>query len=156
MTSTEAAIQAGIKAEIAELAAFADADVVINDWAILDNTTENAPYIIIQTAEEFESRMDTVEPENTWSIIVAVFVRFVEWKTSLDDLQTRRQAILDRFNTAGINARSADGIEAVSIDRIYAASAIEPYFDPYLHEDEISEATPIYLYQVMIFETREW
>lgn len=148
-TITEAQIQSGLQTAIQAMDEFADADVVINDWGVLDKSSSNAPYVIITSADVFDSMQDTVSPQNTWDIQAALVERFTTWKATLDNLTTRRQAIIDKINTT--NVRTAGGLTGVNIRRVRNRSDIEPYYDPYVQD--IGEAIPIYLIQTIVLET---
>ncbi len=90
-------------------------------------------------------------PVNNWTIKLWLFERFTEWKTALDNLTVRRQAIIDEFNEVGGN-RSAGGATATTANVIRSGSPIQPYYDPQLPSNLVAEADPIYLYQLILLE----
>ena len=70
---SEVTIQAAVQDTLQAMAAFAAADIVINDWSILDSSTFAAPYVIIRTADSVTSRQDTMTPNTRWQIPVTLF-----------------------------------------------------------------------------------
>ena len=152
---SEATIQTGIQTQIQAMAEFADADVKINDWSILDQGNAAAPYVIISDADTFVSRQDSKTAVTTWEIVVTLCEAFTDWTTTLNNLRTRRQALIDNFNAVG-DARSADGLAAVTVDEIRSEGPITPYYGPYLRADDMAEALPQFLNQSMIFVTQEF
>lgn len=152
---TEATIQAGIQAVIQTMTEFANADVVINDYTIYDQSSSRAPYVLIQTADDFSSRQDVMTPETTYQIPVTLVERFTDWKETLDGLTTRRDAILTKFNAVG-TARAANGIAALTVDDIRPAGPIAFVYDAYLPEEQRAEAMPVFVAQTLIFEATEF
>lgn len=152
---SEVLIQQGIQTQIRAMAEFADADVVINNWGILDQSVENAPYVIISNSDTFRSKQDVKTAETTWEIPVTLFEAFTDWETTENNFRTRRQAIIENFNAVG-DARSADGLDAVTVDEIRSEGPITPYYGVYLTDEQMAEATPQFLYQTLIFSTEEY
>lgn len=155
MSAGEAAIQTGIQAQIQALVEFADADVVINDWGVLDGSTENAPYVIISNADTFNSKQDTTSAETSWEIPVSLFEKFDSWPLTENALRDRRQALIDKFNAIG-NARSAGGLMSVSINGIRNEGPITPYYGIYLTDAQMAETLPVFLFQTLIFSVEEF
>lgn len=151
---TEATIQAGIQDTIQAMTEFANADVVINDWGIFDQTSSKAPYVLIQTADEFRSRHDLGAPENIYHIPVMLVEVFTDWPETMNGLTTRRDALLTTYNTGG-NQRSAGGIP-VTIDEIRPQGPIAFIYDPSIPDNQLAEALPIFVAQTLIFEVKEW
>ena len=153
---SEATIMAGLQTAIQAMEEFKNADVVINDWDVLSQTgaKSRAPFVIIESSDDFESRQDVQTPETTWNIKVTLIEGFGKrWKTTLDNLQTRRQAIIDKINDDDI--RSAGGLDATTIDTITAGSPITEIWNKY--ELEVSEAVPPdWLAQLLILECLEF
>lgn len=152
---TEATIQAGIQDVIQSMIEFANADVVINDWGILDQSSSDAPYVLITSADNFTSRQDVTTAETTYEIPVMLIERFTDWKETYDNLTTRRDAILTKFNAVG-TARSADGLTATTVDVIRPAGEITQLYDSYLSPEELAEALPTFIAQTLIFEVTEF
>jgi len=153
--SGEAGIQTGIQAILQSMTEFADADVVINDWSVLDQPNENAPYVIISNADEFDSKQDVKTAETTWQEVITLVEAFSDWATTLNNLRTRRQAIIDKFNAVG-SARSAGGLAATTMDRLRSEGPITPYYGPYVPQDQLAEAMPIYLMQSLLMQVEEY
>lgn len=152
---SELAIQEGIQDILQAMSEFADADVVINDWGLLDQSNSNAPYVIISNADDFVSRQDVKTPETTWQIPVTLCEAFSDWPTTLNNLRARRQAIIDEFNTVGDN-RSANGLAAVTIDEIRNDGPIQPYYGPYVPAEAQAEVLPQFLNQTLILTVQEF
>lgn len=149
---SELAIQTALQTAFKAMDEFADADVLINDWTVLDQSVLKAPYVIISDADTFRSRQDTSTPNTTWEIVVTLLENFEDWTTALDNVRTRRQAIIDKVNTG--DTRSAGGLEGTSIDEIRSGTPITPRYDTYV--ENISEAEPIYLFQDLILVCEEF
>ena len=151
---SEATIMSGMQTAIRAMSEFASADVVINDWSVLDGPVSGAPYVIIATSDEFMSRQDAPTAVTTWDLNVILFEHFTDWNTTLTNLRTRRQAIIDKINSSDI--RSAGGLEAVDVQEIRAAGPIIPWFDPDIDPELMYEADPLYLVCPMILVCEEF
>lgn len=154
MTSnvTEADIANGLQTAIQAMAEFADADVVVNDWGVLDGSVSQAPYVIITTADDFTSRQDAPSANDTYSIPVTLFEAFTDWPTTLTNFRTRRSALITLANAGG-TFRSAGQLESVTINAVRSGGKILPYYQPGLTSEEMQEATPQFLMQEIIFDT---
>lgn len=152
---TEATIQAGIQDVIQSMSEFANADVIINDWGIFDQPNVHAPYVLITSADNFISRHDAPTAETTYEIPVMLVERFTDWKETYDNLTTRRDALLTKFNAAG-TARSANGIAATTVDVIRPDGPIAYLYNAYLSPEELAEALPEFVAQTLIFEVTEY
>ena len=152
---SELLIAQGLQTIIRAMSEFADADVTINGWDILDQTVLSAPYVIISTADAVDSRRDVTTANTKWEISVTLFENFTDWQTTLNNFRARRQALIDEFNEVGTN-RSAGGLAATAIDRIRSEGRIDPYYNPYLDEEMRMEAMPIFLYQRLLFSVEEY
>ena len=67
---SEKLIQEGIQDAIQAMDAYANADVVINDWTILDQADSAAPYVIIENSDTFKAPQTAGDPSRTWEIPV--------------------------------------------------------------------------------------
>lgn len=152
---SEATIAAGVQTMLQGMSEFANADVVINDWSILDQANVSAPYVIITTADDFDSRQDVRTPQTRWQIKLTLLENFTDWDTTYNNLQTRRQAIVDKLNTGG-DERSAGGLSGVDIQRIYALSPINPWYDPYIPDEQLPEALPSFIEQTIGLDCLEF
>lgn len=151
---SEKAIAAGVRAAIQSLAEFEDVDVVENDYSILDQSLQNAPYTIIGTSDEFISEQDVETPETSWELPLTLVEVFVDWPTTLGNIRDRRQAIIDKINSD--DARSAGGLEAVSINEIRSAGPLLPTYPPWLDRDLEPASDPIYIMAPMILVCEEF
>ena len=149
---TELAIQTALQTIIKNMDEFKDASVLINDWTMLDQSVLKAPYVVISDADTFRSRQDVMTPETTWEVVVTLIENFLDWETALNNIRTRRQAIIDKINSG--DSRSAGGLEGVSIDEIRSGTPITPRYDTYV--EDITEAEPIYLFQDLILVCEEF
>lgn len=152
--STEQLIQEGIQDLIQAMAVFANADVVINEWGILDQSTASAPYVIIGNSHDFSSRRDITTANTKWQIQLMLVEAFSDWPETYNNFRNRRQALIDEFNTT--DNRSANGIESVTIDEIRPDGPIEGWFPPYLSTEELAQAVPTYIFQRMIVDTEDF
>lgn len=151
MSTNEKAIQDGLQTLIQAMSQFANADVVINDWTVLDGSTLSAPYILITNADDFNSQQNVSSPETRWNIKIILVERFLDWKTSLNSFRQDRQALIDQLNSD--DNRSANGITAFTIDVLRSNG---PIIGGYLTEEPERGETPIFLLQEMIAECEEY
>lgn len=156
---SEATIQTALKTLVEGLSAFDSVNVVINDWGVLDGAVASAPYFIIESGDDFSSVQTSKIEQTTLQIKAYLFESFTTWKATLDNLTTRRDAILALFNNSDTGARMAGSVEAadraVNIEEIRAGSGIQPWFFHYLSAEEAANATPQYLWQLIIFTAKE-
>lgn len=154
-TASEKNIQEGLQAIIQALPDFREGTVVVNDWSVLDGSNLKAPFVIIIAADDFESRKDTSVAQNTWSVPVILYERFINWPTSLGRFRDLRQTLLDTFN-ANDDSRSANGLEAVDVRVIRNEGPISPLYDRNIPDNLKAQSLPQYLTQTFIFETEEF
>jgi hypothetical protein len=151
---SESSIRSGIATAIKAMTEFADTDVVINDWSVLDKPAINAPYVIIETSDNFDSRQDTMTPNTTWQIPIILVEKFTKWSTTLTNLSTRRQAIIDKINSGTV--RSAGGLDGVTIDRVYNDGDIIEFYRKFQDPEKSQNALPVFLMQRIILEAEEY
>jgi len=155
---SEATIMSGLATAIKAMAEFEDADVVVNDWEILDKSTAGAPFVIIENAEDFTSRQDVPTPQTSWQILVTLVEKFVNAKssfqTTFSNLGTRRQAIIDKINST--NIRSAGGLSGVNIPEVRGAGGFSYIYPAYLSPEQRAEATPDFVAQRIILVCEEF
>lgn len=145
--ATEKQLQEGIQDSVQAIATFANSNVTINEWDLLDQPIANAPYFIIGNADEWLSEQDTVTVAGGWEIPATLVVAFDDWKESLDAFRDARQAIIDKFGEVG-TARSAGGYEGVNIRRLRPAGPIS-----YITADpDDNTALPVFITQIFVFE----
>lgn len=150
---SEATIRASLKTKLEALTTFDVGDVVIEDWAVLDQTNTSAPYARIGIAELVEVQQGSMDgPTYIWPIPVALLVRFTDWPESRLELATTRQAVLEALIGDGSNL-DASGDALVATVRAVAP----PYevYDRYLTTEQIPEALPIFLGQDLLVTVRE-
>ena len=149
---SEQSIHTATQATLKSIESFQNASIVINDWTVLDDSTQNAPYVIIQTADEFRSEQPTMSVKTRWDVYLNLIVRFEDDETTYNEVRRLRQTIIDEFNLVGGN-RSAGGAENVTADVIRNGSDILGRYDRNIGNDP--EADPLFLGQLIILEVRE-
>lgn len=151
---SEAIIASAIQSRIQGLDQFASADVTLNDWDILDGPVSGAPYVIIETADEFEITQPTRVRNETYAIIVRLFEHFIDWGTAKEAFKVTRQAVIDEFMPPPTTDPTATpGGEGYMLTAIGAGSAIEEVYDKSVTtEADLAGATPYFLSQVIIFD----
>jgi len=148
---SEKAIAEALQDTFQALKTYENADVVINDWSILNRSFANAPFIHIETAGEFEARKDTYNDQTTWNIPVTLLVRYKNNEDAYNDFRKYRQEILDTMNSDG--NRSA-GLSGVTIDIIHSDGEIMEVFNKEVENPEY--AIPDLIAQRMIFVVEEF
>ena len=138
--------QSAVRDTIQALAAFADVDVVINDYTILDGPVTNAPYVIIGNVvtARITERMGGIE-EGTLELPFAIYEAFDGWETSLNNLRDREDAVINGFNGS---AWSANGAAGVSIQFVRLEARLELY-EPGV-EEPMSD--PVFLVRPVVLE----
>ena len=157
MAVSEKTIQEAFQTILQALSIFEDNDVVINDWSVLDISTDNAPYVIIENSDDWSSRRDNVTATDDWRIpfTLAVKLGAETWKTALDNFRDARQAILDTMNADG-TARSAGGQAGVDIQVIRPDGPKGYIYSPDVDPEQQPYATPLFVSQRMILEVKEF
>lgn len=150
---SEELIEEGIQAILQAMTDFASGDVTINDWDILDGSRSAAPYVVIQTADDFASRQDASSQVEVWGIKIHLFTEFQGWD-ALTDFRDTRQAIIDEFNAAGTN-RAAGQSGLTDTRELRNEGPIDYAYKKYEDEDEEEVSDPDFVHQVIIFETFE-
>lgn len=114
--------------------------VTIHNWTILDGPTANAPFVILEMADEieFELKASLGLFEERFTLILNLWVGFKEWETALEDLSTVRDTVIELLKT---NFVLEDGVQ---INRFFNLS--EVVFD-YGPQDESRDAFPYYVAQ---------
>jgi hypothetical protein len=144
--TTEAQLQAGIKASLQAITRFNVSSVTINSDVYLDGPIGRSPFFNILIADNFTIRQDTMTPTGTYQIPVIMYREFVDWEPTQNEFQADRQAIIDEFNEVG-TARSCGGLDGVTINAIRTEGPVTG-----VAYDETSPALPVYLMQSLIFE----
>lgn len=148
---SEQTIQTAIQTTLGALANFQPGAVVINDWRRLDGSLQLSPYAIIETADQFNSRQDSVTPVTQWVIPVTILVRFTDWPESYNALRDLRQAIIDGFNTVGDDRSPGAGAVLASVIR--SDGPVGEWYDNYNGQPG---PAPIFITQRLVLEVEEF
>ena len=142
----QSALQGAVQTVIRNLSDFSNADVVINDYSILDGPVSNAPYVIIEnvlTANITEG-MGGVE-QGELELPFGIYEPFVDWETTLNNLRNREDAVVNGFNG---DDWSANGMSGVSIQFVRLDNTIEIH-DP---AAERSISDPVYVMRPVVLQ----
>jgi hypothetical protein len=151
---SEATLQADVQRELLRMTStFSSGDVVISDWSVLDGSSQNAPFVIIEVADGFNiDGLQTRQWENIINIPITLFVRFIDWDTSMLAFRDARQSVLDGL-AATSHYQSASAKLAWGLLGISSDGGINSVEDHYVENQ--SESLPIYLSQRFILEVKE-
>ncbi len=131
--------------------------VVINDWDITNRITQDDRFsMIIETADEFISRQDTLVAVNNFTVKLTLLVLYLEDKQAYDDLRDIRQDVLDLFNSPSERARSAGGLDGIDIPQIDAGTPVLPIYEQYMTPEEMATAIPSIIYQTLLIHCEEF
>jgi hypothetical protein len=147
---TEKTIQEAIQIVLIATATFDTGDVTINDWGVLDKSTENAPYTIIETADEFESLFRVDSDENTYQVILNLVERFVDWDTSKTAFRDTREIV--RAALADPN----NAVSGLAVRSVRSGGPISPIYETYGQSEIQADALPTFLTQRLIAECQEF
>jgi len=131
---------------------FSPGDVTINDWSVLDGSSLNAPYAIIESCDDFSLDSPQSRSSLIWDIPVHLIVRFENWNISKPALSSLRQSILDKFLDLESFSSSMSKL-AVGFRRLWPAGPISGIYDRYLENEQ--EALPVYLSQTILIRVHE-
>ena len=150
---TEAVLQADLQRELLKLTTtFSSGDVTINDRSILDGANNNAPYVVIDSADTFRAELIQTEWQVTWTIPFMLAVKFTDWDTSRISFSAVRQtvltALMDVEHYADASALLGFGLQAINTE-----SPIGEIYDRYL--EEAVEALPVFLAQRIALQVLE-
>ena len=141
--TTEAQLQIGLQTQLRAVTGFTAADVVINDYSLLDESTDRTPIAIISNADAFDAlQASGNRSSGTIPLPVTIGVRFYDWQESLNAFRDIRQAIITYFEDT--NGSRALGLEAVSVDSITAGGNVD-----YL--DDGRGELPVWVTQLLLF-----
>jgi hypothetical protein len=144
---SEHALQHALQDTLREVLAFANASVVINDWKIMDGSLHEAPYALIETADNFTSRQDAMIPAVDWQIPVTLFVRFLDWQQAYGDMRDIRQAIIDEV------AKNENFTTCYLVNTVRSDTPVGEWYDPYM--DPAGNPDPVFITQRLILEIEE-
>lgn len=146
---SEATVQAALQTALQAMGQFANADVTIGDWGILDGPNENAPYAVIEPADGFETQYRVKTPESRWDEYLTLVVRFVDWETSLPALRDIRQAVIDMLDAQA-------GALGLAVRSIRNDGPIGNIYPAYLSPEQAAGALPAFLSQRCVVVCEEF
>lgn len=150
---SEATLQTDLQRELLRLTAtFSTGDVTINDRSILDGANNNAPYVVIDSADTF--RLEKIQEQwaTVWSIPFMLAVKFTDWDDSRSSLSTVRQTVLDAIKNVE-DYLDASAMLAFGLQVINSETPIGEIYDRYLEEGV--EALPVFLAQRITLQVLE-
>jgi len=149
---SESTLQADLQRELLRLTSlFSSGDVTICDWSVLDGSSQNAPYAVIEVADEFDSNTENTWT-TTWQIPFTFIVRFTDWDDTLVSVRNTRQTILAALRDTTHYHASSTAL-AWGLRRISAVTGISEIYDKY--NDNTTESLPVYLSQTINLEVDE-
>jgi hypothetical protein len=147
---TEKTIQEALQTVLLATSTFSTGDVTINDWGVLDNSTANAPYVVIETADDFESLFRVDSDENTYQVILNLIERFVDWDTSKTAFRDTREIVRAAL------ANPANAVSGLAVRDVRSGGAISPIYESYGQAEIQPDALPVFLFQRLIAECQEF
>lgn len=147
---SETTVMQKIQSVVRDIVSFNEEDVTLDDWSLRD--TNRSPFMVIYTSDSFRARKDTRSATTEWEIPALLSVRFTTWPETYGEFRLQRQRVIDEFDKDA-GQRTDDGVD---IQEIRDAGPIVPFYDPYLTADERSDAMPLALEQLLIFEVKEF
>jgi len=149
MAVSELTIQEAFQSALQALSRFEDSDVVINSWEVLDQSTDNAPYVIIENSDDWDSLQETVTVTNNYRLPFTLVVKLAAdtWTIAMNNFRDTRQAIIDAFTGSG---RSAFGQAGVYVQRIRPDGPIGYIYSPDVDPEQQPYATPLFVSQRII------
>lgn len=146
---SEQTIHLALQAAILTLPDFAPDDVTLNDWRLVDRPALNAPYVVIEDADDFEVQLSASLGGllRTYGVRFTLIERFDDWHASYAALRERRDAIADAI-FAHIPAE-------MHLDGVRADSPIGEIYDRYTDPDDQTDALPIFIAQRFVATVRE-
>lgn len=134
----ESTVMSALKTLLQGMANFANADVTICDWSILDGAVTNAPYAIIEPSDNFEMRFRVETPEITWEPYITIYEAFTDWGTTLAALQALREAVLTAI-------QAGTGTLGLTLRYLRSAQPISQVYQVYTDPQDTPEALPVFL-----------
>jgi hypothetical protein len=147
---TEKTIQEALQTVILASSSFSTGDVTINDWGVLDGPTASAPFVVIETADEFESLFRVDSDENTYQVILNVIVRFVDWDTSKTAFRDTREVVRAALSSP------ANATAGLAVRGVRSGGPISPIYETYADSEIQADALPVFLSQQIIAECQEF
>jgi len=147
---SEKTIQEALQTVLVASATYSSGDVTINDWGVLDGPTANAPYVVIQTADDFNVSFSVASDESTWSEILNLVVRFVDWDTTLTAFRDNRQSTISALSSP------ANGTVGLAVRNVRSGGPIVPIYETYADADIQADALPAFLTQPIVADCQEF
>jgi len=121
--TTEQQLQEAVQSQLQSLTVFTEPYVVINDYGLLDETSNVTNIAIVENSANPSSLHASGDRDfGTITIPVTIAVRFMDWKPTLDDFRDMRQDVFDLFSdTTGARGLSLAG---VSVDTVTPGGAV--------------------------------
>lgn len=152
-------IQEAVQDTLQSMSEFDDAEVVINDWHVVDMARDTGRRIVIKTADSFESTQDSQSGIDRLTVLVGLFEPFQQsnygWKPTMDNFRDGREAIVEKFRD-GFRSPASSATRTVTINTISNDGPIVPYYDQYVPEEYEQEQLPVYLYQWLAMDVEEY
>lgn len=146
---TEKTVAEAVQDVLQAIATFEDADVTINDWSVLDQPTTNAPYAIVETADDFGVTYISSEEVYRWSIPVTIIEQFQDWDTSLTAFRDTRQLVIDALGVGG-------GVVGLAVRAIRSSGPVGYIYPAYTQVEFTADAIPIFVTQRIIVDCEEF
>ena len=147
---SEQTIAIALRTLLQSMSNFADADVTICDWSVLDGSSTAAPYAIIDVADSFETQFQVSVEEARWDIPVEIYEAFSDWDTTRAAFRDTRQAVIDQL------ADSPGATLGLACRAVRSESPVAPVYPAYLSDNERAEALPVFLMQRIIVVCEEF
>lgn len=156
---SEATLQADLQRELLTITgSFSAGDVTINDMDVLSGPTDNAPYAIVETADDFELELIDTQWSNTWQIPLLLVVFFTDSDAAQNALTTLRDAVIAKLlNKGGFSASSSKltwGLRGIRnagpTDYIYDSAKVRAAED-----QDLEPPLPTYITQRLVATVQE-
>lgn len=150
---SEAILQADLQRELLRLSStFSSGDVTIDDWSILDGSSQNAPFVIIETADDTTHVDIQSDESSTIQIPFWIFVRFLNWGSSAEALRDVKDTIISALRKVE-NYLPASSVLGWGLRTIRSGSPVGEYYNKY--DENLSENIPVFRTQLIILEVEE-
>lgn len=150
---SEKVLAESIQSELLRLTSlFSEGDVVINDWSILDGSSERAPYVNIETSDDVNLVDIQSDRRVTWLIPLTITVRFTDWDGSLIALRDCRQTVIEHLLQTE-EFLEANGKLAWGLRGLRNEGRVAGVYDKYPENE--AEALPVFVSQKLICTVEE-
>ena len=115
--------------------------VVINDWDVKNKSFDKSPYVIIETANDYDMDwQDAVCTTTRFVVPIVILVHFTGWKDAFDKMRDTRHDIVYTLS----NNPRMNGAEIMAVNN---TGRIIELYSPYISEDQIHESLPEFVSQ---------